>query len=136
MEHNLTYIGSRIRMLRKQEGYKSYIFAEYAGCAIPKMYDVENGIVVPDYLLLLRIAKVLGTTIDNLTSGDDIDNYKDRAMKIFNSAFNTDTTFALITGGKRYYKIMQINENRTLVKLQGQQGYFQRGHILRYSNNR
>jgi hypothetical protein len=56
-------------------------------------------------------------------------------MKRFNIRFNTESTLVQLDIGRAdWYKIKEINESRTLIKVVGVLGSFQRAHVLKFTN--
>lgn len=60
-------IGQRITMFRKQRRLSKSDFAEQMGCAPQTIYRWENGERIPEVLTLMRIAKILGVSLNDLT---------------------------------------------------------------------
>lgn len=58
-------------------------------------------------------------------------------MKKFSKSFNTETTIVQFYGADfTWYKVVEISENRLLIKVEGLEGHFQRRHVLQYSNTK
>lgn len=62
-------IGKRIAELRKNNNLKQDELAEVLGVSPQAVSKWENDISCPDIMLLPKLAKILGTTVDELLSG-------------------------------------------------------------------
>ena len=60
-------IGPKISAIRKERGISTAALAEQIGCAQQTVYRWENGARVPDVPTLMKIARVLGVNLDDLT---------------------------------------------------------------------
>ena len=67
MEHTL---GQRINQFRKQKGITQEAMAEAMGVSPQAVSKWENDASCPDIMLLPRLAKLLGTSVDELLSGE------------------------------------------------------------------
>jgi transcriptional regulator with XRE-family HTH domain len=63
-------IGNRISQLRREKGLTQEEMAEKLGVTPQAVSKWENDISYPDILLLPKIAKLLGVTVDELLSGE------------------------------------------------------------------
>lgn len=64
-------LGSRIAELRSRKGILQKDLAEQAGISVSFLSEVENGHRTPGAEILLRIADVLGASLDYLVRGED-----------------------------------------------------------------
>lgn len=60
-------IGRNIQTIRKEHGISTAQLAEEIGCTQQTVYRWENGARVPDVPTLMKIARVLGVNLDDLT---------------------------------------------------------------------
>ena len=60
-------VGNRIHAFRKQCGISTAQLAEEMGCSQQTIYRWESGARVPDIPTLMKIAKIFGVTLDELT---------------------------------------------------------------------
>ena len=60
-------IGPKISAIRKERGISTAALAEEIGCTQQTVYRWENGARVPDVPTLMKIARVLGVNLDDLT---------------------------------------------------------------------
>lgn len=67
-------LNNRLREARAKAGLTQAALAEAAGVSRKTINTVENGVFVPSTLLALTLAKVLGTSVDELFWIDDNDN--------------------------------------------------------------
>lgn len=65
-------IGENIRKLREMRGISTTELAECAGIAQPQIAKYESGITVPNAISAVAIAKRLGTTVERLVEGGDM----------------------------------------------------------------
>ena len=65
-EQTLRLLGERIRKLRKDNGLSQEALAERAEIHVNHLRRVELGQANPTYLVLLRLAKALGTSLPRL----------------------------------------------------------------------
>ncbi|NLK99250.1 MAG: helix-turn-helix transcriptional regulator [Clostridiales bacterium] len=63
-------IGNRISQLRREKGITQEDMAERLGVTPQAVSKWENDISYPDILLLPKISKLLGVTVDELLSGE------------------------------------------------------------------
>ena len=66
-----TTLGQRIAMLRKQLGFTQESLAEQLSVSPQAVSKWENDQTCPDISLLPRLAKILGTSVDALLSGEE-----------------------------------------------------------------
>ena len=59
-------LGAAIRIASAQKGLKPADLAAAAGVALSQQYRIENGELTADVLYLVKVAALLGTTIDAL----------------------------------------------------------------------
>ena len=64
-------IGKRIGQLRRSKGIKQEELATQLGISAQAVSKWENDQTCPDIMLLPRIARILGTTVDHLLSGEE-----------------------------------------------------------------
>ncbi len=60
-------LGLRIHNFREERGITAAQLAEKLDCALQTVYRWESGIRTPDIPMLMRIAKILGVSLDDLT---------------------------------------------------------------------
>lgn len=65
-------IGNYIQSLRKKSGLTQKELADKLNISFQAVSKWENGEALPDVMLLLDLANILGTTVDNILSGENI----------------------------------------------------------------
>ena len=65
-----TTVGNRIAELRRQRGFTQEELAERLGLSSQAVSKWENDLSYPDILLLPELAKLLGTSVDALLTGE------------------------------------------------------------------
>ena len=67
----MAYLGQNIQRLRRKQRISQGELAEQLGLSVQAVSKWETGKANPDLLLLPRLAKLLGVTIDELFSGEE-----------------------------------------------------------------
>ena len=70
MEINYEAIRTRIKRLRKANGFTQESLAEAAGISVDGLQSIERGVRQPSLQTLLNICGVFGITIDELLAGN------------------------------------------------------------------
>jgi transcriptional regulator with XRE-family HTH domain len=65
----MTTLGSRVKKARETKGLKQHDLADRAGVSVGFLSEIENNHRNPSGKVLLKIASVLGTTMDYLQTG-------------------------------------------------------------------
>lgn len=61
---------NNVREYREYKGVSLRWLARKAGCGASTLCDIERGKSVPNVRLAIRIARALGTTVENLWEGE------------------------------------------------------------------
>ncbi len=61
---------NNVREYREYKGVSLRWLARKVGCGTSTLCDIENGRSVPNVRLAIRIARALGTTVENLWEGE------------------------------------------------------------------
>lgn len=106
-------IGTKIAFYRKSKGMTQEELAEKLGVSAQAVSKWENEIACPDIQLLIPLAKIFGTTTDELLSGDHLE--KVRLVPGSEEADRKDLTLKVIVDSKEGDKV-RINLPIELVK--------------------
>jgi transcriptional regulator with XRE-family HTH domain len=70
-KNHLAVVGKRVLAARERAGMNQKDLAERVGMSQSRISKLERGAVGVDYLVMWRIAQVLGVSLDNLLSGNE-----------------------------------------------------------------
>ena len=60
-------LGLKLHHIREERGITANQLAERLGCALQTVYRWESGTRIPDIPTLMKIAQILGVSLDELT---------------------------------------------------------------------
>ena len=70
MLHPNTRVRNQLKEIRSTRGLTQAALADQAGVSRKTINTVENGVFVPSVLLALKLAQVLGTTVEALFAAE------------------------------------------------------------------
>jgi transcriptional regulator with XRE-family HTH domain len=67
----MTYLGDNIRMYRERKKISQTQLAEYCGIKASMVSQIENNGKVPNFILGMKIARLLDVTAEQLVTGKE-----------------------------------------------------------------